>query len=93
MELTGLLHVKYDTQTVSEKFAKRDFVIKTEIDTQYPQLVTLQLTQDKCSLVNDILPNEMIKCYINIQGREWNGPQGVKYFNTINCWKIEKVNK
>ena len=27
----------------------------------------------------------------NLRGREWNGPQGIKYFNTLDAWKIEKL--
>jgi len=28
----------------------------------------------------------------NLRGREWTSPQGeVKYFNTLDAWRIEKV--
>jgi hypothetical protein len=32
-----------------------------------------------------------IKVQFNLRGREWNGPQGIKYFNTLEAWRIEKV--
>ena len=33
-----------------------------------------------------------VKVYINIRGREWTSPQGeIKYFNTIEGWKIEMI--
>ena len=33
-----------------------------------------------------------IKAQINVRGREWANPQGeIKYFNTLEAWKLEKV--
>jgi hypothetical protein len=29
---------------------------------------------------------------INLRGREWTSPSGqVKYFNTIECWKVDVI--
>lgn len=91
MEVTGRLKLKYDTAKVSEKFQKRDFVLTTDETTQYPQFVSFQLNQDKCELLNNIIVGDEIKVQFNLQGREWNGPQGIKYFNTLQAWRIEKV--
>lgn len=90
-ELVGLLKVKYDTQVVSEKFKKRDFVLTTDFDSQYPQDVIMQVTQDKCLILDAIALGAMVKVQINIRGREWNGPQGVKYFNTLEVWRVDVV--
>lgn len=88
MEVTGILKVKGESQQVSEKFRKREFVITTE-DT-YPQHISIQLTQDKCSLIDAIAVGSEIKVHINLRGREWTSPKGeVKYFNTIEAWRIE----
>ena len=91
MEVTGLLKVKYDTVKVSEKFQKRDFVLTTDATTQYPQQVIMQLSQDKCQILDLFNAGEEIKVSINLRGREWNGPQGIKYFNTLEAWKVEKL--
>ena len=92
MEVTGILKVKYDTQQVSDKFKKRDFVITIEPTSPYPQHVTMQLTQDKVSLVDNFNIGEEMKVSFNLRGREWNSPQGeTKYFNTIDAWRLEKV--
>ena len=32
-----------------------------------------------------------MKIQFNLRGREWNGPQGIKYFNTLEAWRIEKM--
>lgn len=91
MEVTGLLKAKFDTQKVSDKFTKRDFVLTTDVSTPYPQFISFQLTQDKCASIDSFNNGDDIKVHFNLRGREWNGPQGVKYFNTLEAWKVEKV--
>lgn len=91
MEVTGQLKVKFDTQKVSEKFQKRDFVLATDLSTPYPQYVSFQVTQDKCSLLDQFNEGEEVKVQFNLRGREWNGPQGIRYFNTLEAWRLEKV--
>jgi hypothetical protein len=91
MEVIGTLKTKFDTQKVSDRFQKREFVLTTEANTPYPQHVSFQVTQDKCSLLDQFNNGEEVKVQFNLRGREWNGPQGVKYFNTLEAWRIEKV--
>lgn len=91
MEVTGTLKAKFDTQKVSDRFSKREFVLTTEASTPYPQQVSFQLTQDKCSLLDQYNVGDEMKIQFNLRGREWNGPQGIKYFNTLEAWRIEKV--
>lgn len=91
MEVTGQLKVKFDTQKVSEKFQKRDFVLATDLSTPYPQYVSFQVTQDKCSMLDQFNPGDEIKVQFNLRGREWNGPQGIRYFNTLEAWRLERV--
>lgn len=91
MEVTGTLKAKFDTQKVSDRFQKREFVLTTEANTPYPQHVSFQVTQDKCNILDQFNPGEELRVQFNLRGREWNGPQGVKYFNTLEAWRIEKV--
>ena len=91
MEVTGTLKVKFDTQKVSDRFQKREFVLTTEASTPYPQHVSFQVTQDKCTMLDQFSDGDELKVQFNLRGREWNGPQGIKYFNTLEAWRIEKV--
>ena len=84
-EAVGILKVKGDTEAVSDKFSKREFVI--EIAGQYPQSVKFQLTQDYCSQIEPFHIGQEIKVRFDLRGREWSG----KYFVNLQCWKIEKV--
>jgi translation initiation factor IF-3 len=89
--ITGTLKVKFDEQKVSERFRKRDFVIQ-ENSSQYPQLISFQLVQDRCNLIDNFKENDEVRVFFNLRGREWKSPQGeTKYFNTIEAWKIESV--
>ena len=91
MKVTGILKVKYDTQQVSDKYKKRDFVVTIEPTSPYPQHINFQLAQDKCSLIDSYKVGEELTISFNLRGREWNSPQGeTKYFNTIEAWRIEK---
>ena len=91
MEVTGTLKAKFDTQKVSDRFQKREFVLTTEASTPYPQQVSFQVTQDKCSILDQYNEGEELRVQFNLRGREWNGPQGIKYFNTLEAWRIEKI--
>lgn len=87
---TGKVKVVNATNQVSEKLAIREFVI--EIAGEYPQSVIFQLKQDKCGLADSLNLNDEVTVSYNLRGREWTSPQGeVKYFNTLEAWKIDKV--
>lgn len=90
-KLTGTVKVVKDTVQVSEKFAKREFVITTK-DDLYPQDVQFQAAQDKCAMLDGIMEGEQVEVSFNLRGREWTSPQNeVKYFNTLDAWRIEKM--
>ncbi|TNF48932.1 MAG: DUF3127 domain-containing protein [Bacteroidetes bacterium] len=90
-KLTGTVKVVNNTVQVSEKFSKREFVV-TDSTGMYPQDILFQATQDKCSLLDGVQPGEQIEVSFNLRGREWTSPQGeVKYFNTLEAWRIEKA--
>jgi hypothetical protein len=90
MELQGRIIMIGNTQVVSDKFKKRDFVIETS--EKYPQSIQIQLTQAKCDLIDKVKIGDDVNVHINIQGRSWASPQGeTKYFNTISAWKIDFV--
>ncbi|MBI1838651.1 MAG: DUF3127 domain-containing protein [Flavobacteriia bacterium] len=90
-KLNGIVKVINATVQVSEKFAKREFVV-TDASSMYPQDILFQSTQDKCSLLDGFQVNDQVEVSFNLRGREWTSPQGeVKYFNTLEAWRIEKI--
>ena len=56
---------------------------------QYPQDILVEFTKDNCETLNNYNVGDEVEVGINLRGREWTSPQGeVKYFNTIQGWKI-----
>lgn len=91
MEIQGRIKQIFPSQTMGQNgFEKRDLVIVTE--EQYPQTIIIQFTQQRCDLLDSLQVGQNVKVYINIKGREWRSPYGeIKYFNTIEGWKIEVI--
>ena len=91
MEIQGRIKQILPSQMLGQNgFEKRDLVITTE--EQYPQTIIIQFTQQRCDLLDSLQVGQNVKVYINIKGREWTNPQGeIKYFNTIEGWKIEVI--
>lgn len=88
MELSGKIkEIKKQEERGTFKF--RNLILTTQ--EQYPQTIEIQFVQDKCGILDSYVAGDTVKVGINIRGREWTDPQGVvKYFNTIQGWKINK---
>jgi hypothetical protein len=84
------IKTKGETVAVSDKFKKREFV--GTVEGSYPQDIQFQLSQDKCNLLDNFQVGEEIEIEYNLRGREWTNPQGeTKYFNTLEVWKVGRV--
>lgn len=91
-ELNGTLIIIKDLQQVSDRFKKREFVVKTDEESPFPQLIPLQFTQDRCDNLNSFNVGDNVKVDFYVKGREWTSPQGeVKHFLSLDAWTIEKV--
>ncbi|MCE3278060.1 MAG: hypothetical protein K0S44_251 [Bacteroidetes bacterium] len=85
MELAGQLKEVFDTYVVSEKFKKREFVVTTGYDTQYPQDIILQVVNERCDSLDNLIPGMKVTVQFNIRGRKHTD----RYFNTLEVWRIE----
>lgn len=84
-ELEGKLHKKYETVSKTASFQAREFVVEI-MNGNYPNFIKFQLTQDRCSLIDNMEEGENIKVHFDLRGREWNG----KYFTNLNAWRVEQ---
>jgi translation initiation factor IF-3 len=92
MVIEGKLHVKFETQQVTDTFRKRDFVVEYSDNPLYPQYIQFQTIQDRCTLIDNLEEGEKIEVTFNLRGREWTAPSGEKkYFNTLEAWRVQKV--
>jgi len=69
-ELKGNLIVKNDTQVISERFKKREFVIEKKETSptgfEFVDTIKFQLTQDKCDLLNSFELGQNINVFFKI---------------------------
>lgn len=91
MEVQGKVKLINETQSFGAKnFLKRELVVTTE--EQYPQHILIEFVQDKTTILDNYKVGDSVKVGINLRGREWVNPQGeTKYFNSIQGWRIEKL--
>lgn len=91
-ELQGHIVKINETETKGARgFQVRTFWVETQ--DKYPQVVEIQVTQDKCHLLDKYQADEPVLVHFNIRGRIWEPRDGrqPRVFNTLNAWKIESL--
>ena len=86
-EIKGKIHKIFDTQQVTDSFKKREFVIEAQ-DGNYAQFVKLQLTQDRCDLMDAHNEGQEVNVFFNITGKEYMKNGEAIYFTNLNAWRI-----
>ncbi len=92
LEVTGKLLVKYDTQVVSDKFKKREFVLELADDINgntYTNYAKMQLVQAKCDIIDRFNEGDQVKVSFNIKGNRWERDGKVNYITNLDAWRIE----
>ncbi|TFG89730.1 MAG: DUF3127 domain-containing protein [Candidatus Atribacteria bacterium] len=94
-EINGRLAEKFETQQVSDRFMKREFVleIKSASATGYEfvDFIKFQSTQDKCAMIDQVNVDDTVKVSFNLRGRKWEKDGQVSYFTNLEAWRIEKL--
>ena len=93
-EIEGKITEIFNTQEISEKFRKREFVIENTRDTgnyQFTDFIKFQLTQDKCELLDNYQVNQQVKISFNLSGRKYEKNGETMYFTNLNAWRIEGI--
>jgi len=89
-EIKGKLIVQYDTQQVTDKFRKREFVLEIP-NGAYAESVKFQLTQDKCSLIDGFKVGDEVKAFFVLRGRPYSKGGETTYFTNLEAWKVESA--
>ena len=91
LEAKGRIFKIFETQQVTERFTKREFVLEVQ-DGKYPQTVLFQLTGDRCANLDPFREGQEVRVEFNLCGREWRSPKGdVRYFNSLDVWRMEPL--
>ncbi len=94
-EINGRLAEKYETQKVSDRFQKREFVLEVKSSSatgyEFVDFIKFQSTQDKCTMLDDFNIDDTVKVSFNLRGRKWEKEGQVSYFTNLEAWRIEKL--
>ena len=94
LEITGKLVEKYDTQTVNERFRKREFVIEVTEEVNgsaFTNYAKMQLVQNKTDIIDRFQLGETLKVNFSIKGNRYERDGKVSYFSNLDAWRIEKA--
>ncbi len=89
-EIQGKLYEVFDEQQVSDKFKKREFVLEIP-DGSYTQYCKFQLTQDKCSLLDQYKSGDEVKVTFNLSGKPFVKNGTTMYFTNLQAWRLESA--
>lgn len=91
LEIQGKLHEVYETQQVTEKFRKREFIVELD-DNGYMQYIKFQLNQDRCTLIDNHKKGDEVKVSFNLSGRAYTTKTGeTGYITNLVAWRIQPL--
>ena len=94
-EISGRLTEKYDTQKVSDRFQKREFVLEIKstgaTGFEFVDFIKFQSTQERCSLLDQFNIDDTVRVSFNLRGRKWEKDGQVSYFTNLEAWRIDKI--
>ena len=90
--MKGTIEKIFDTNQVSTSFKKREFVLKYADNPQYPEIIKMEFSQDKCNALDDFKVGDYVEVKFNIRGRMWTNPKKEEvYFVTLQAWQMDVV--
>lgn len=94
LEITGKLVEKYDTQNVSDRFKKREFVLELVEEVNgnpYTNYAKMQLVQNKCDILDRFNVGDNLRVNFNIKGNRYEKEGRTSYFSNLDAWRLEKA--
>ena len=88
IQISGEIEEIFDTHEYSEKFRKREVVLKHAPNPQWPELLKLEFINAKTDLLDQYNIGDEVDCDINLKGRKWENDNGSGYVVSLQCWRI-----
>lgn len=86
LEITGTIKTIYQTQQVTEKFSKREFVVTVK-NGNYSDDVCLQFVKDKTDVLDSYKEGDEVKASFNVSSKLFKE----RWFTNLTCWRLDKV--
>ncbi len=105
MTITGTIRKIFDTQKITESFEKRNFALNyygnVSKNWEGPDTLSMHILDHKvnlartlhCSDLDTFKEGDEVEVCFNLRGRERTLKDETKYFNTLEVWRITKINK
>lgn len=92
MNIKGKLTEIFEAKQVSDKFRKREFVVEYAENSQFPQYIKFELTQNNCELIDSFKKGDFVDVHFDLRGKPWTNKNGeVMYFTSLTAWKLLKT--
>ena len=92
LEIKGTLYAKGDEVQRTETFKVREFVVEI-VGERFTDYVKMQLTNDKCALLDRANVGDTILVKANLGGRKSSKDGKESFFNSVNAWYIKVENE
>ena len=90
MEFIGKVLNKSGQESIgSQGLAKQSISLEESNDKQYKDSIMVDFFGEKCGLIADLKPGDIVKVLFNPRAKEYNG----RRYNSINGWKVEVIQK
>ena len=80
--IKGTLEAIFEVQIFASGFQKREFLVKT--NEQFSQIIKLELTKDKCAILDAFKQGQQVSVDFNLRGSEYNG----KHYINLTAWRV-----
>lgn len=91
MEIKGKVFSVGKTETVTEKFKKRELIVEYAENPEYVEYIKFEATQNKVELLDKIRVGDDVEISFNLRGRGWKDKFGKQnYTNNLVIWKLVK---
>lgn len=85
--IQGKIHEVFNTQEISDRFQKREFILETE--DKYPQFVKFQVINDKVVLMDGFSKGDPVEVTFRLNGKPFQNRNGETiYFTNLNVVKL-----
>jgi hypothetical protein len=93
IEATGTVYRIDDTQQVSERFSKREFIVELADNPKYPQHVKFQCTGDRCAQLDGLSKGDQVRIEFSLRGRLYTSKKTGEEdcFTSLDAWKVERI--
>ncbi|HBI29747.1 MAG: DUF3127 domain-containing protein [SAR324 cluster bacterium] len=92
MQIEGELIEIFDTEQVSDRFRKREFVVEYATNPDYPQFIKFELIQDRCGVLDEFRTGQRVTVEFDLKGRRWTDREGkTRYFTSLQAWQLKAL--